>query len=184
MTATDKARAVHAYIDASGTDVGNKIEQATGISYKPASETNVFRFQIPGAVAGEPGTMLGAFGAKTLATNTVSAQYGAEEKGVRPRKDDAFATDYEALIDRFEKLEPGVWGAERGGGGIGINLDKLAEAAALAKMAQGKDFDQAAFLARLKGEEGLASKVRKVPEIAVEYARLTAKGGGVSLDDI
>jgi hypothetical protein len=176
MSTTDKApRATHSYINAAGEAVGNKIEEAVGISYKPANEAKTFIWLIPDAVAGSPQTMAAAFGARTLATNTVSAQYGEAVNGVRPRKDGAFDTDYDALVDRFDSIEQGSWGAERGGGGIGINLPRLLEAIGIVKTRAGKEFDEAATKERLSKDPEYAKGARANAEVAAEYARLGAK---------
>lgn len=119
------------------------IEKANGIAYNDNGES--FVWTLPGATAGTPQTMLALFGARTLATNTVSAQYGPKANPadkVRPRKADAAETDVAALRDRFAAITTGDWGAERGGGGsIGYNLDDLCEALGQVVTAAGAPFN-------------------------------------------
>ena len=126
--------AKHIYLNANGETV-EKIEEATGVRYflGDKAEGESFAYQL-GVAPGEPAMMIGVLGLKTLMTNTVSSFYDALPKGAakgaqRPRKADAPATDLIGLEERFAAIQPGDYGAERGGGGgVGYNLDDLLEA--------------------------------------------------------
>jgi hypothetical protein len=133
----------HQWLDAAGNVVAD-VEQATGIRYT-TDAGEIFDYQV-GSEPGLPQTMLAAFGARTLATNTVSSFYGAADKVTRerPRKDDAPENDIVGLQERFAAIVSGDWGASVGGGtgGTGYNLDDLCDAAESVITAAGAPFNK------------------------------------------
>lgn len=194
--------AKHVFINANG-EIVDKQEEATGARYFPGdvAEGESFSYQIPGARAGEPATMLAVFGAKTLMTNTVSSFYDALPKGAargsaRPRKAEAPATDLIGLEERFAAIQPGDWGAERGGGGgVGYNLDDLLAAVVQVFTESGKaiNADKVGAALRdggvLKGVALDAKAYRKqiisIDGVRAAYEALrAAKAPTVSADDL
>lgn len=128
----------HQWLSADGQIVEG-IETAAGIRYTDEAGNVADVILRP-----EQLPMLAAFGARTLATNTVSACYGPKEGNTRPRKEDAPATDAEAVRERFAAITADDWGAERGGGGggVGYNLDDLASALEEVLITAGKPFNR------------------------------------------
>lgn len=128
----------HSWLAQNG-EVAASMEDAIGIRYvTDAGEV------VDIVINPEQYKHLAMFGARTLATNTISSFYGPREgKGadaVRPRRVDAPDTDAMGLRDRFAAITADSWGAERGGGagGVGYNLEDLLEALVEVMTAQAK----------------------------------------------
>lgn len=136
---TETRKTPHEFLNASG-EVVESIDSAAGIRYHTTTGEVVDFIPSP-----EQLRLLAVFGARTLATNTISSFYGAKDSatGQRPRKDDAPDTDAIGLRDRFAAITSDSWGAERGGGtgGIGYNLDDLCAALGEVVTAAGKPFN-------------------------------------------
>ena len=122
--------ATHQFVDANMQVVD--IENAKGIRYSPKDKATESDTWFTYLITPEARDMLAAFGAKTLATNTVSSFYEGLPKGApkgtqRARKADGPADDVSGLAERFAAIVAGEWGAERGGGGggVGYNLEDL-----------------------------------------------------------
>lgn len=181
--ATEKVKR-HQWLDAAGNLVDD-VEAATGIRYT-TDEGATFDYQV-GGEPGLPQTMLAVFGARTLATNTVSSFYeaaGADK--VRPRKNDAPVDDITGLHERFAALVSGDWGASTGGGkgGTGYNLEDLCSALQSVIEGAGAPFDAARVAdalrngGRFKGADLDAKAYRKavynVAGVAEAYQALRA----------
>lgn len=160
--------AEHGYVGPDGGEV-DTINEATGISYTHVRDGWDFAWQIPGAEAGDPQTLLAVFGAKTLATNTTS--------GARQRDED----EQEALVERFGNLEKGVW-RERaeGGGGRGPKYDKDVLAAALIETfksdGQTPAGDVAHYREKLE-DRSYYAKVRANVKVMSTYMTMMAESG-------
>jgi hypothetical protein len=183
-TAKRKKVAEHSWLGASG-QVVDGIELATGIQYKDLQSGKVVAYTIPGAAAGSVMTMLAAFGARTLATNTGSANRQAVEKG------ESSADDADAITGRFADLGDGDWGAERGGGGggFGMNVEAMGNAIiawATKNKKDHKTLDE--YVKKLTDEKEYRKAVKTAAggAIMAEYVKLTAKASGseVKGDDI
>lgn len=175
--AAEKSRKVaeHAYVDAAGAKVA--IEKATGISYalvanadKGVEKTEAFVYQIPGAVAGSPVTMLALFGGRTKATNESSSNRQNRAKG------ESEIDDRQAVADWFGELADGVWPADERTRGPRYDMDRLAEAAVTVYLAMGKKVKggATALAERLRTDVPVYDSVRKNLDVVAEYARLTA----------
>ena len=138
--------ATHAFVDANGATCD--IENAKGIKYSPKDKAGDNDQWFTYIITDEARDMLAAFGAKTLATNTVSSFYDGLPKGApkgtqRARKADAPADDLSGLGDRFAAIVAGDWGASQGGGGgVGYNLDDLLEALCDVYAGEGKEVNR------------------------------------------
>ncbi len=100
----------HAYVNAANAKVA--IAEGTGIQYKSLADAWEFGWQIPGASAGSPQTMVALFGARTLSINETSA--------ARQNDQDQLA----ALNSRFGDLANGVWREHAEGAVRGPKFDK------------------------------------------------------------
>lgn len=171
--AESSKRADHGYVGPNGNAV-EKIEQATGISYKNLATGKVFVYQIPGAQAGEPGTMLALFGAKTKATNTASGVRNDKKDPGTPEDEDA------AIAEFFGELTPGNWPGDRGGGGRAIDVELLIEALAGQFKAEKKPFDVDKYRAKLTDDADYRKKVYGLDSVKGRYMLLRANraGGG------
>jgi hypothetical protein len=107
------------FIDAAG--IKADIEKATGLSYTSLATKTTFVHQLPGAVVGDPLTMLALFGATTLATNTASFNRGSA------KAEDRYPDDTDAVKARFEAISKDDWGTRKGGG-VGIDVQILFDA--------------------------------------------------------
>lgn len=177
-TGTKRGKAEHGYIGPDGMVV-DKIEAATGISYKNLATGRVFTYQIPGAMPGSPGTMIGIFGAKTLATNCTSAVRNSKDDPGTPEDEDA------ALVERFGDIKQGDWGVERGGGGgRAIDLELLLEALARQFKAEKKPFDGEKYRAKLADDEVYRKKVYGLDSVKARYLALRSEKAGGGVDAI
>jgi hypothetical protein len=177
--------ATHAFIDANGAQV--EIEKALGIRYwskdKAADSDPHFDHYIGAGDAGNPGTMLAVFGAKTLATNTVSSFYEGLPKGApkgtqRARKADAPVDDLAGLAERFAAIVAGDWGASSGGGGgVGYNLEDLLQALDDVMAEAGTQINRDKVAAALR--DGGGTYKGKVIAEAKEYRKAIAGVEGV-----
>jgi len=163
--ATDEGRkavAKHELIAVAGGEHVN-ITAATGIRYTDKATGEKFEYIIPGAIAGQPITLLALFGAKTKATNEAS----------RIRNGLGGDTDaqMEALDEVFANISLGVW-REKAEGGGGSRTDKGLLAAvlvdALGEKAQGT---VDTYQHRLETEEPYFKKVWSNEQIKAEYKR-------------
>lgn len=171
--APKRGKADHGYV-ANGQPV-DKIELATGISYKNLATGRTFVYEVGGA-AGNPTTMLAIFGAKTLATNTASAVRNAKDDPGTPEDEDA------AIAERFGDIKQGDWGVERGGGGgRAIDVELLVEALGRQFKAERKPFDPDKYRAKLAEDEAYRKKVYGLDSVKARYLALRAEraGGGV-----
>ena len=170
-----EGKAEHGYIDRAGNPV-EKMELATGISYKNLATEKVFTWQIPEAQAGSPTTMMAIFGAKTKATNTASGVRNDKKDPGTPEDEDA------AIAEFFAELKQGNWPGDRGGGGgRAVDIDLLLEAMAAQFKREKKPFDGDKYRARLTDDADYRKKVYGLDSIKAQYLNLRAQksGGGV-----
>ena len=170
-----EGKAEHGYVGPAGTEV-DKIELATGISYKNLATGKVFAYQIPGATPGAESTMLAIFGAKTKATNTASGVRNDKKDPGTPEDEDA------AIAEFFTELKQGNWPGDRGGGGgRAVDIDLLLEAMAAQFKREKKPFDGDKYRARLTDDADYRKKVYGLDSIKAQYLNLRAQkaGGGV-----
>lgn len=161
--------AEHYLVDAAGAKVENE-EEATGIGYKLLAVDAPFVYQVPGAVAGSPATMLAIFGSKTLATNETSQARNNAKGAASPQE------QLDAVIERFGLIDSGKW-IDRTREGVGAKVDKDALAMAISQVieAAGKPApDLAAVRAKLEDAAYLRT-ARQVPEVATAYAALVGR---------
>lgn len=175
MTTEDKTRklADHDFIDAAGAVVDEQ-EKATGIQYKELASGGVFPYQIPGAVAGSPQTMLALFGAKTLATNTASAA-----KQLRTKGEAVETIPY--ITDRFAEITEGQW-AVAGDGTRGPQIDVQALADAMLPLLRkqlGTDVDRDKLVAKLEADKNYKRAAYGNPDVKKNYMK--GKGQDVSI---
>lgn len=163
--------AEHAYIKADGSEA-DSINDATGISYTHVRDGWNFDWQIPGAVAGNPATLLALFGARTLATNTTS--------GARQRGED----EQESLIERFGNVESGIWRERAEGVARGPKYDKdvLAQVLHATLVADGHTPQGDASHYRDKLEDrSYYAKVRANTKVMAAYmAEMAERGAAVA----
>ena len=172
-------KAKHAWLLPDGSET-KAIVAATGASYTTLEAGEKVEWQVPGASAGDVATMLGLFGLRTLMTNTASQAFQARNRGEAD-----VGSDVENIKERLGEIKPGVWGAERqGGGGLrGINIPALVDAAEAVAGKRKKPFDRAKVLQRVTEDQKYRRDLKGIPEILVEYTKRTA-GSGKSLDDM
>lgn len=167
----------HGLIGADGAAVDEQ-EKATGVTYKDLATGQVATYQIPGAVAGSVQTMLAIFGAKTLATNTASAN----------KQNDYPVGNVEAINTRFAAIVDGDWGVERGGGGgVRIDIDLLVEALAVQFKREKQPFDPDKYRTKITEDEAYRKRVFGLDSVKAQYLILrAAKAGsgvaGIALD--
>ena len=159
--------AKHEYLNANN-EVTKDIHGATGIRYTDVESGEVFTYQIPGAQAGTPQTMLAVFGSKTKATNEASQVRQALRAGEDPE-----TSQVDAIIEVFGKIDNGVW-REPGEGRVGTKVDRDSLASAIVEFAQsiGKAHDLAAVRQRLDDDVKFFRMARKDERITSIYNRL------------
>lgn len=156
--------AKHSFLRADGTETRD-MHEAVGIRYQDVKSSEVFEYQIPGAKAGDPLTMLAVFGAKTKATNEASQVRQAEARG-----DDTDGSQVDAIIDVFAKISEGTWREVREGGvGAKVDRDALAAAIVEAKAALGLTGDLLATRQKLDDDVAYFRKARKAPDVTAIY---------------
>jgi hypothetical protein len=168
--------AKHELLDKSGA-VTKKMEEATGYRYTDSRGGGTFEFNWTNATPGSAAVMLAIFGAKTLATNTASGVRNADEPGTP-------AEEVEAIRERFEQLENGVWREAGEGREVGYDKDVLAEAIVAAKEAAGQSADKAAIRQRIEDDPKYRRAAMQVEEVATEYYKRKPKKPGKTLADI
>lgn len=173
-----EGKAEHGYVDAAGNAV-DKIEAATGISYKNLATGKVFVYQIPGAQVGAEATMLALFGSKTKATNTASGVRNDKKDPGTPEDEDA------AIAEFFGELKPGNWPGDRGGGGArAIDIELLIEALAGQFKAEKKPFDADKYRVKLTDDADYRKKVYGLDSVKGRYMLLRANRGGGGTEGI
>lgn len=174
-TAAGRKKADHFYIDASGAVVETQ-EAAAGIGYRDAATKAEVKFPIPGAQAGSVLTMLAVFGAKTLATNTASAN--------RNSTTGPTGTDIDAIKARFAELKDGQWDVSEGrGGGPKVDVAVLATVMAEFGKAKGKSTTAAEYEKKLTDDLPFRRTVMQVTAIRDEY-RKRAGVAAPAIDDV
>lgn len=165
--------AKHELINTPGGEHVN-ITEATGIRYTDKATGEKFEYIIPGAVAGQPITLLALFGAKTKATNEASK--------VRNGSGGDTTAQFEAIDEVFANITQGVW-REKAEGGGGSRTDKALLAAvlidALGEKAQGT---VDTYQHRLETEDAYYKKVWSNEQIKAEYKRRAGKTGPALTD--
>lgn len=163
--------AEHGYVDADGNEV-DTIDQATGISYTHVRDGWDFTWQVPSATPGDPTTLIAIFGAKTLATNTTSS--------ARQRGED----EHQALVDRFDNVDKGVWRERAEGATRGPKYDKdvlaqvlIAQFAADGQQAKG---DVAHYRQRLNDRSYYAQVRANVKVMAAYMAEMAKRGAATA----
>jgi len=176
-------KAEHFYIDASGNTIKG-IANAAGVGYRDVATKEVTTYLIPGAVPGTVQSMLAAFGAKTLNTNSASTgrQARAADNGAGP-------SDVAAIVARYAELKDGQWAIPSEGGVRGPRIDNAILAAVLAEMIEertGKVQDEAKIAAKLESDDKYRRSAWANPHVKVAYAEAAGTGGDVAdlaLDD-
>lgn len=173
QTSKKRKLAEHSYIDLQGNEV-EQVEQATGIHYLHIAAGSEFEYQIPGAVAGSPQTMLAAFGGRTLATNEAS-----QVKQKHGAKADPVAN----IRERFDGINSGTW-VDRTREGFTVNLDALTQALIDAMVADGKPApDAIKTRQQLEADKALVKAVRSNPKVTARYAEIVGRSQS-SLDEL
>lgn len=157
------------WIDGEGKECQE--ESAVAVSYEFLGRDSIpgdgkaFTYQIsaPGKRAG----MLEGFGFLTLAGNITNTWLG--EKG------DKTATAYDAIRDRYELLETGVWIDRTSQIGARVDKPQLAQAIVNVAQRKGKSLDHATILAKLESDADWAKAARANPEFSSEYATLMGR---------
>lgn len=165
VDASKRKVAEHYLIDASGAKCDDE-ESATGIGYKLLAVDSPFEYQIPGAVPGNPQTMLAIFGAKTLATNETS-QARNNAKGAASAQE-----QLEAVLERFALIDGGKW-IDRTREGVGAKVDKPALAQAIKQVGHARSVEE--ILAKLESDAAYLRAARQVTEVAAAYAAIVGK---------
>lgn len=150
------------------------ITKAIGIRYKDKASGEIFEYLIPGAVAGQPITLLALFGAKTKATNEASK--------VRNGEGGDTTAQFEAIDEVFANISNGVWREKaEGGGGSRTKLDVLAQVLidALGEKAQGT---VDTYQNRLETDEAYRKKVWSNDQIKAAYKLAVGKTGPAVAD--
>lgn len=160
--------AEHYLIDAAGATVESE-EEATGIGYKLlALADQPFTYQIPGAKAGDPQTMLAIFGAKTLATNETSQARNNSKGAASPQE------QRDAVAERFALIETGKW-IDRTREGVGAKVDKDALAMAIKEANPQLTRTVEEVRAKLESDPTYLRNARQVGEVAAAYARIVGR---------
>jgi len=172
-TSSKRAVAKHSMLDAAGNITENETE-ATGQRYVHLATGRTFDYQVPGAVAGSPQTMLAIFGAKTLMTNEASA--------MRQKEGDN-SDQVGAIEERFALTDTGQWVDRTREGGPRTDRDALALAAAeIFGEAQSPAWDEAQVAAQAKvlrdkieADPKLITFLGKVTGVSARYAQKVGK---------
>jgi len=178
-TASKRAVAKHYLLTSTGEVTENEGE-ATGIRYVSLASGRTFDYQVPGATAGSPQSMLAVFGAKTLATNEASA--------MRQKEGDS-SDQVGAIEERFALIDTGQWVDRTREGGPRTDRDALATAAvqilseAEAAKEGGRPFDAATMatkVAELRAKieadpTKMVSFLGKITGVSARYAQLVGK---------
>lgn len=181
-----KAVATHDYLDASGNVVDSE-EEARGYRYTLKGNGKSAEWSYDKATDDER-RMLSIFGVKTLCTNETSMLRNNDKLSDADKDDNAQIAAVEA---RLGFIRDGYWSdpdAVREGF-VAVDRPKLASALVNMQIAAGKfgedqrDAKVADALRRFEEEQGYMAKVRKVPQVAEEYAKLQGKTA-VTLDDL
>ena len=170
-SANDKPKreqaAKHSFLAESGKETKD-IHEATGIRYQDVASGEVFEYQIPGATAGSPLTMLAVFGSKTKATN--------EALQICQQGDEAEMSQVDAIIEVFGKISNGVWREPSDGVGVAkVDRDSLALAIVEAQKALGHDRDLNAVRKKLDDDPKFFRGARKAEDVSAIYNRLVGK---------
>lgn len=161
----------HTLLLPDGTETKD-IHTATGIKYQDVSSGEVFTYQVPGATAGSPQTMLAVFGAKTKATNEASQIRQIERAGEDPE-----CSQVDNIIEAFSKIDKGIW-REPSEGGVGaakVDRDSLALAIVEAQKALGNDRDLNAVRAKLDADPKFFRGARQAKDVTAIYNTLVGK---------
>lgn len=160
------------WLGADGKECGE--ESAVAVSYEFLGRTKdaitvagdgkafVHTISAPGTRQG----MLEGFGALTLMGNITNTWLGD--------KSDKAATAHDAIAERWELLESGVW-VDRTSVGARVDKAKLAEAIVNVAARKGKVLDAAAILAKLEADEPWLKAAKANPEFSAEYATLMGR---------
>lgn len=174
VTAADTKRKVervaeHAWLDAAGVQV-KEIEKAAQISYRTKADgVAPFVYNVAAAPA-EVLRMLALFGARTVATNSASAnRNAAEPTGV---------SDMDAVIARFAALTGDDWDNRESARGPRYNLDMLADAIVAVYADTGKKVKRTMIAERLAGDEAFYAGMIANEAIKAKYAALKAVAAG------
>lgn len=165
-TAPEKRQqqAKHSFLAADGSETKD-MHEATGIKYVDIASGEEFTYQIPGATAGSPLTMLAVFGAKTKATNEASQVRQAIARG-----EDVDGSQVDEITAVFGKISDGIW-REPGEGRVGAKIDRDALAAAIFEAnpnaCEGKGLQ--AIRERLDDDPAYLRKARKVDAVTELY---------------
>lgn len=157
-------KAKHSYLAADGSVTKDMLE-ATGIRYEDVATGETFDWQIPGATAGSPQTMVAVFGSKTLATNEASQVRQAVGRG-----EDVDGSEVEGILARFALIESGTWReASEGGVGKKVDRDVLAAAIVEAQAALGNTRDLADVRQKLDDNTKFFRDARKAEDVRAIY---------------
>jgi len=165
------------WVDASGVETTE--EKAVAVSYEflgrdeTPGDGKYFTHQIS-APGTRPG-MLEGFGALTLMGNVTNTWLG--DKG------DKAATAHDAIAERWELLQSGIWIDRASAVGARVDKGQLAQAIVNVGARKGQTKDHAAVLAKLESDPELLKAARGNPEFSAEYATLMGRTVK-SVDDV
>lgn len=165
------------WLDGSGKEAAEENAVAVAYEFLGRDETPgdgkqfVHQISAPGTRQG----MLEGFGALTLMGNITNTWLG--DKG------DRAATAHDAIADRWQLLDTGVWIDRTSAVGARVDKGQLAQAIVNVAARKGQTKDHAAVLAKLESEPELLKAARANPEFSAEYASLMGRTVK-SVDDV